>query len=536
VVDPLTLEVLRHGLAGIAEEMGTTLRRTAHSPNITEREDCSCALMAASGELCAQAEHIPVHLGSMPASAAALLARFPALAEGDVALVNDPFSGGTHLNDLTMLSPVFDRGEGGGRLLGYVATRAHHADVGGKAPGSMPGDSTDIFQEGLRLPPVLAWRGGVADDAVLGIIVANSRSPRERLGDLRAQAGAHEVGANRLRALAARMGPDGLAAAMEGLMAYSERRVRAGIAALPDGAWSFEDFLDSDGVSDRPVRIAVTVAIEGDQMVVDFTGSDPQVPGNCNAPLAVTTSAVAFAVRALTGPDVPPTAGGMRPVTVIAPVGSVVNAQAPAAVSAGNVETSQRILDAVLGALAQAIPGSVPAASQGTMNNLLVGTGSFAYYETTGGGQGARPGPRGRDGMDGVHTGMTNTKNTPAEALEYAFPLRVRRCELRDATGGDGTWRGGMGIRRDVEILSAVATVSLQTDRRSRGPWGLAGGGPGASGRNVLIRGGREVELPDKCTFEARRGDVVSVQTPGGGGWGPPPAVLVRQELAATQG
>ena len=535
MVDPLTLEVLRHSLAGIAEEMGTTLRRTAHSPNITEREDCSCALLTPSGELCAQAEHIPVHLGAMPASVAALLARFPALAEGDVAVVNDPFSGGTHLNDLTMLSPVFDRGEGSGRLLGYVATRAHHADVGGKTPGSMPGDSTDIFQEGLRLPPVIAWRAGIADDGILGIIGANSRSPRERLGDLRAQAGAHAVGANRLRALAARMGTEGLAAAMEDLIAYSERRVRAGIAALPDGAWSFEDFLDSDGVSGRPVRIAVIVAIDGDQMVVDFTGSDPQVPGNVNAPLPVTISAVAFAVRALTGPDVPPTAGGMRPVRVIAPAGSIVNARAPAAVSAGNVETSQRILDTVFGALARAIPAAVPAASQGTMNNLLVGTGSFAYYETTGGGQGARPAPRGRHGMDGVHTGMTNTQNTPAEALEYAFPLRVRRCELRDGTGGDGTWRGGMGIRRDVEILSATATVSLQTDRRTRGPWGLAGGSPGAPGRNLLIRDGREAELPDKCTFEARRSDIVSVQTPGGGGWGPPMNTGARTETGGPE-
>ena len=524
-VDPLTLEVVRHHLAGIAEEMGASLRRAAHSPNITEREDFSCALITPAGELCAQAEHVPVHLGAMPASVDALLAGLPALGPGDVALVNDPFSGGTHLNDLTMLSPAFSapRSPGeAGRLLGYLATRAHHADVGGKTPGSMPGDSTDIFQEGLRLPPVLAWRAGVADPAITAIIVANSRSPRERLGDLRAQAGAATVGVARLQELASRMGAEALEAAMEALIAYSERRVRAGIGELPDGRWSFEDFLDSDGAGGGPVRIRAEVTIDGERMRVDFAGSDAQVPGNVNAPLPVTISAVAFALRAVTGPDIPPTAGGMRPVTVIAPPGSVVNARAPAAVSAGNVETSQRILDVVLGALAQAAPDRVPAASQGTMNNLLIGTGTFAYYETTGGGQGARPGPRGGAGMDGVHTGMTNTRNTPAEALEYAFPLRVRRCELREATGGAGTWPGGMGIRRDIEILAEEATVSLQTDRRSRGPWGLAGGSPGAPGCNLLLREGAERQRPDKATVAVRRGDIISVHTPGGGGWGRP--------------
>ena len=508
------MEVVRHALAGIAEEMGATLRRTARSPNITEREDCSCALATPAGEMCAQAEHIPVHLGAMPASLAAVRERFPSLADGDAALVNDPFAGGTHLNDLTLVAPVYE----GPRLLGFVANRAHHADVGGKTPGSMPGDSTDLFQEGLRLPPVLAWRRGKPDEDILRVVVANSRTPADRLGDLRAQAGANAVGAARLRALAARMGRKALATAMEDLIAYSERAVRAGITRLPDGEWSFEDFLDSDGAGSGPVPIVATVRIRGDGMVVDFTGSASQARGNVNAPLAVTISAVTFVVWAVTGPDVPPTAGGMRPVTVVAPPGTVVNALAPAAVSAGNVETSQRIVDAVFGALAQAIPDGIPAASQGTMNNLLVGGPTFAYYETIGGGQGGRP--RGPRGMDGVHTGMTNTKNTPAEALEYAHPLRVRRYELREGTGGAGRWRGGMGIRRDVEILCDSATVSLQTDRRSRGPWGLAGGGPGAPGRNLLIRDGSATELPDKVTLDARKGDVISVQTPGGGAWG----------------
>jgi N-methylhydantoinase B len=512
-MDPLTLEVVRHSLAGIAEEMGAALRRTARSPNITEREDCSCALMTPAGEMCGQAEHIPVHLGAMPASVAAALEEFPFMEEGHAVLLNDPFAGGTHLNDLTLVSPVFD----GQVLLGFVANRAHHADVGGKVPGSMPGDSTDVYQEGLRLPPVLAWRRGVPQDTILKVIAANSRAPAERWGDLLAQAGANATGAARLRALARRMGPDALTEAMEGLIDYSERAVRAGIEALPDGEWSFEDFLDSDGAGSGPVRIAATVRIHGDELLVDFTGTDPQAHGNVNAPLAVTVSAVTFVVRALTGPDIPPTAGGMRPVTVVAPPGSVVNALSPAAVSAGNVETSQRIVDVIFGALAQAMPDRIPAASQGTMNNLIVGGPTFAYYETIGGGQGGRPGLA---GMDGVHTGMTNTKNTPAEALEYAYPLRVRRYELRAGTGGEGRWPGGMGIRRDVEVLCDSATVSLQTDRRRRGPWGLSGGGPGAPGRNLLLRDGTETELPDKVTLEARKHDIISVQTPGGGAWG----------------
>ena len=512
-MNPLGLEVVRHALAGIAEEMGATLRRTAISPNITEREDCSCALATPAGEMCAQAEHIPVHLGAMPESIRAALDKFPSLEEGDAVLVNDPFAGGTHLNDLTLVSPVFD----GTVLLGYAANRAHHADVSGKTPGSMPGDSTDVFQEGLRIPPVLAWQNGEPVPQVIDMVVANSRSPAERRGDLRAQAGANAVGAGRLQTLAATLGREGLASAMEALISYSERATRAGIGDLPDGEWSFEDFLDSDGSGSGPVRIAVTVRIDGDEMEVDFTGTDRQCRGNVNSVLAVTVSAVQFVVRCITGADIPPTAGGMRPVKIVAPEGTVVNARSPAAVSAGNVETSQRIVDVVFGALAQAIPDRILAASQGTMNNVLIGSPTFAYYETIAGGQGARPN---KDGMSGVHIGMTNTKNTPAEAMEYAYPLRVHRFELRDGTGGRGAFRGGMGVRRDIEILCEEATVSLQTERRDHPPWGLAGGEPGAKGRNVLIRDGQETPLADKCSFDARAGDVVSIQTPGGGGWG----------------
>lgn len=507
------LEVVRHRLSGIAEEMGAALKRSAHSPNITEREDFSCALATPKAEMCAQAEHIPVHLGSMPASIEAVLQSFD-LNEGDAVLVNDPFAGGTHLPDLTLVSGVFDDD---GRLLGYVASRAHHADVGGRAPGSMPGDSTDISEEGIRISPRLIRRHGEDVSGALDDLLEASRSPKERLGDLRAQIGANTLGARRLEELGARLGPGGLSDAMQALIDYSERAVREGIAGLPDGSWEFEDRMDSSGQGGPPVTIRCRVTIDGSRMIFDFTGTDAQVFGNVNTVLAVTVSCVIYVVRAITGPDIPPTAGGLRPVDVIAPEGTVVNASFPAAVSAGNVETSQRIVDVALGALAGGMPDRVPAASQGTMNNLLIGGKDFAYYETIGGGQGARPFA---DGMSGVHTHMTNTGNTPAEAIEYAYPLRVLRYELRDSSGGDGLFRGGRGIRRDVQLLADEAVVSLQTERRRSAPWGLAGGGPGALGANVLISGDEETELPDKCTIVIGRGDVVSVRTPGGGGWG----------------
>jgi len=513
-MDPLSLEVVRHALAGVCDEMGAALRRTAHSPNITEREDCSCALATPWAEMCAQAEHIPVHLGAMPASIEAVLAAFGDLRDGDAVMVNDPFAGGTHLNDITLVSPVF----AGARLLGYVANRAHHADVGGEAPGSMPARATRLEQEGVIVPPTLAWRAGEPVADVIARVVDGSRTPRERLGDLRAQAGANMVGAARLRSLAERMGADALEDAMRALIDYSERAVRAGIGLLPDGTWSFDDVLDSVGEAGAGARIVVTVRVDGDRLSVDFDGTDPQCDGNVNCPLAVTMSCVTFVVRALTGPDVPPTAGGMRPVEVLAPLGCLVNAESPVAVAAGNVETSQRIVDVLLGAFAQAVPDRIPAASQGTMNNLLIGNDDFAYYETIGGGGGARPD---RAGMSGVHTGMTNTKNTPAEAIEYAYPLRVRLYELREGSGGSGEHRGGEGIRRDVEVLAERATVSLQTERRRSAPWGLSGGEPGARGRNRLARAdGSEEELPDKCTVEVARGDVIVIETPGGGGWG----------------
>jgi N-methylhydantoinase B len=506
---PAQLEVVRHALAGVADEMGVALRRAAYSPNIKERADCSAALFDPDGVMVAQAEHIPVHLGSMPASVAAVLDAFGGqLAPGRQAAVNDPYAGGTHLPDLTVVTPVWD----GSTLLGYVANRAHHADVGGTAPGSMPADATHIDEEGLRVAPT------EVTDEFLERFATASRTPAERRGDLRAQLAANHVGARRLVELAGRLGADGLAEAMEAVCDYSDRRVRTAVAAIPDGLYRFADLLEvGDGV-----RIAATVTVDGDEVAIDFAGTDPQVPAPLNAVLAVTVSASWFVFRMLTDPAAPPNAGCYRACTVTAPEGTVVNAAYPAPVAAGNVETSQRITDVLLGAFAQALPGVVPAASQGTMNNVLIGargdTPAFSYYETLAGGEGGTPD---RPGMSGVHTGMTNTRNTPAEAMELAYPLRVWRSELRTGSGGAGQHPGGEGIVREIEALAA-ATLTLQAERRARGPWGLAGGGDGAPGRDALIRPDGAVEqLAAKGTWPLEPGDRVRIETPGGGGWGP---------------
>ena len=507
-LDPAGLQVLISRLTGIAEEMGAVLRRAAFSPNIKERADCSAALFDAAGELLVQAEHIPVHLGSMPAAVHAAIEAFGEEIEpGEQIVLNDPFAGGTHLNDITVVAPVHVDGE----LVGWVANRAHHADLGGATPGSIPPDATEIQREGLRLPPVRLTRD------VREVIVASSRTPDERRGDLDAQWGANVVGMTRLAAEAGRP--------LDEVAAYGERRMRAALAALPDGDWDFTDVLDSTGP--RPdqhaaATICVRVTVAGNEVTCDFTGTDDQRPGNMNAVAAVTLSAVSFALRAAIVPDLEGVGGSMRPVTVIAPSGTLVAARSPVAVGAGNVEVSQRIADVCLGALAQIVPDQVAAASQGTMNNVLIGGDGWVYYETVGGGQGARPD---RDGMSGVHTGMTNTRNTPIEALERAFPLRVRRLRLREGTGGKGRRRGGDGIERDLEVLEA-ATVSLITERRVFPPWGLDGGGPGALGENWLLPGGDESaaeRLGDKVTLELRPGDVLRLRTPGGGGHGPSP-------------
>jgi N-methylhydantoinase B/oxoprolinase/acetone carboxylase alpha subunit/GrpB-like predicted nucleotidyltransferase (UPF0157 family) len=505
-IDPAALQVLVYRLVGIADEMGAVLRRAAFSPNIKERADCSAALFTRDGELLVQAEHIPVHLGSMPASVRAAIDRFgDAIAPGQQVVLNDPFAGGTHLNDITLVAPVFVDGT----LVGWVANRAHHADVGGAAPGSIPADATEIHQEGLRLPPV------VLTDEVRSVLFANSRTPVERSGDLDAQVGANAVGAERLAAIVATGAP------CAEVLDYAERRMRAALRDMPDGAWKAADVLDSTGPGQPPASIVVRVAIDGDEITFDFTGTDAQRAGNVNAVAAVTTSAVAFALRSVTDPTIPASGGALRPLHVIAPEGSIVAAVPPVAVGAGNVEVSQRIADVCLRALARAVPSRVGAGSQGTMNNVLVGgaSGGWVYYETVGGGQGGRPG---RAGMSGVHTGLTNTKNTPIEALERAYPMRVLRYRLRRGSGGGGLAPGGEGIERDLQLLED-ATVSLITERRASQPFGLAGGEPGAVGENWLLPGGDEsrVErLPDKCTIRVRAGDVVRMLTPGGGGWG----------------
>lgn len=537
--DPIKLEIFKHLFAAIAEEMGTVLRKSSYSPNIKERRDFSCAVFDAQGRMVAQAAHIPVHLGAMPLSVRAAVERFGNdLHPGDIILLNDPFRGGTHLPDITMVSPVFlppsvslpISGENGGsrRGVGFVASRAHHADVGGMTPGSMP-VAREIYQEGLILPPVKLARRGEVDADILELILANVRTPEERRGDLLAQMAANRRGAERLLDLTARYGADETAEAMEQLLAYTERLTRRLLASMPDGTYRFEDALDNDGVSEAPVLLRVAVTIRGEEAVVDFSGSAPQQQGSVNAVEAITLSAAYYVFRCLLGLDAPNNAGCLAPIRVIAPPGTVVNARPPAPVAGGNVETSQRIVDVLLGALAQACPERVPAASQGTMNNVTIGgllpspagrgaggEGRFAYYETIGGGMGARPTA---DGVPAIHSHMTNTLNTPVEALEYAYPLRVRRYEIRRGSGGEGRFRGGDGIVREIEVLTDC-TVTLLTERRVRAPYGLAGGGSAVCGENVLIRGGQEIRLPGKGSVELQAGDVLCIRTPGGGGYG----------------
>ncbi|MGH9214082.1 MAG: hydantoinase B/oxoprolinase family protein [Acidimicrobiales bacterium] len=510
-IDPAALQVLISRLTGVAEEMGAVLRRAAYSPNIKERADCSAALFTPDGELLVQAEHIPVHLGSMPASVRAAIDAFgDPLGPGEQVVLNDPFAGGTHLNDVTLVAPCMVRG----RLVGWVANRAHHADLGGAAPGSIPADATDIHQEGLRIPPIRF------DDGVRALFEANSRTPQERVGDLDAQVGANAIGVARLAEMAD--------APIGEVVGYGERRMRAALAALPDGTWRHEDVVDSTGASpdqQRPARIVVAVTIAGDVVQFDFSGTDPQARGNVNAVEAVTVSAVSFALRAAVDPTMPANGGALRPVTVVAPPGTLVAALPPAAVGAGNVEVSQRVADVCLGALAEPCRERVPAAGQGTMNNVLMGGDGWVYYETVAGGQGGRPGRQPHPGQSGIQVGMTNTRNTPIEALERSFPLRVLRYRLRRGSGGAGFSPGGEGIERDLQVLEDC-TVSLITERRVSRPWGLWGGEPGAPGENWLLPAGDESKaerLPDKCTIRLSSGDVLRMLTPGGGGWGAPP-------------
>jgi N-methylhydantoinase B/oxoprolinase/acetone carboxylase alpha subunit len=508
-LDPAALQVLISQLTGVAEEMGAVLRRASFSPNIKERADCSAALFTGDGQLLVQAEHIPVHLGSMPASVAAAIGAGLEPAPGDQIVLNDPFAGGTHLNDVTLVAPCFVDS----RIVGWAANRAHHADVGGMTPGSIPPEATEIQQEGLRIPPVLLG------PAVVAIFLANSRTPEERRGDLDAQIGANAIGIERLAGIVAGGAP------VEQVLDYGERRMRAALAELADGTWRVTDVMDSVGprpAQQRPVTIRLTLTKEGDEARFDFTGSDAQQPGNVNAVEAVTYSAVAFAVRSATDPTIPANGGALRPITVVAPAGTIVAASPPAAVGAGNVEVSQRVADVCLQALAQAAPGRVGAGGQGTMNNLILsGVSGWVYYETIGGGQGGRP-PPGGAGMNGVHTAMTNTMDTPTEALERTIPVRVLRYRLRTGSGGAGRAAGGDGIERVIQVLEA-STASLITERRASQPWGLEGGEPGGRGSNWLWPGGDESArrpLLDKVTVTLEAGDAIQLLTPGGGGWG----------------
>ena len=517
-VDPIRLEILKNLFHSVAEEMGAALRRSAFSPNIKERRDYSCAVFDARGQALAMGDHMPVHLGSMPMSVAAALAAFP-LGQGDVAMLNDPYAGGTHLPDITLVMPVFVAGSKAPRF--YVASRAHHADVGGSQAGSMA-LTQEIFAEGVRIPPVKLCRGNAVDRDVLALVLANVRTPEERQGDLTAQIAACRTGTRRLEEIVARYGLGEVARYAGHLLDYSDRMMRATLREIPPGRYVGEDFLDDDGMTPEPVRIRVAITVRGGRARVDFTGSAPQCAGSINAVEAITVSAVYYVFRCLVDEQVPATAGLLWPIQVIAPLGTVVNARPPCAVAGGNVETSQRIVDTLLRALSRALPGRVPAASQGTMNNLSFGgtdprTGrAFAYYETIAGGLGARPG---RDGISGIHNHMTNSLNTPVEVLEYAYPVRVRRYSLRRGSGGAGKWHGGDGIVREIEFL-CPAEASLLSDRRKIGPYGLAGGRPGARGMNTLIRGGKRRKLPSKISLRVEAGEVLRIETPGGGGWG----------------
>ncbi|MBZ5660479.1 MAG: hydantoinase B/oxoprolinase family protein [Acidobacteriia bacterium] len=519
-VDPVRLEIFKNLFHSVAEEMGAALRRSAFSPNIKERRDYSCAVFDAAGEVLAMGDHMPVHLGSMPMSVTAALHALR-LDPGDVALLNDPYAGGTHLPDLTMVMPVYAAGTS--RPLFYIANRAHHADIGGANAGSM-GMSREIFQEGLRVPPVkIMQRGRVAQD-VMSLILANVRTAREREGDLTAQIAACRIGERRLLEMASKYGKRDVISYGRHLLDYSARMMAATLEAIPNGIYRAEDFLDDDGVTPERQRIAVALRIRGKTAEVDFAGSAPQCSGSVNAVEAITWSAVFYVFRCLLDEQVPATSGLMRSIHVTAPAGTIVNARPPAAVAGGNVETSQRIVDTLLRALSRAIPSRIPAASQGTMNNLSFGGidsrrvpgKPFAYYETIAGGTGGGPGS---PGTSATQSHMTNTLNTPTEVLEHAYPVRVRRYALRGGSAGEGQFSGGDGILREIEFLSDVQ-AGILSDRRELPPYGLSGGKPGKSGKNELIVEGRTQKLPSKCTFYVPAGAVIRIETPGGGGWG----------------
>jgi N-methylhydantoinase B len=523
-VDPTELEIFKNLFHSVAEEMGAALRRSAFSPNIKERRDYSCAVFDGSRRVVAMGDHMPVHLGSMPMSVVAAVDAL-SLGPGDIAMLNDPYAGGTHLPDITLVMPVFARGES--QPLFYVANRAHHSDVGGARPASM-GLSEEIYQEGLRIPPVLLAQKGKISRDVMALVLANVRTPNEREGDLAAQVAACRLGERRLAELAKKYGVQKTSFYLDALYRYAERLMRAALRRIPEGLYQAQGFLDDDGYGSGPVRLRVAVRVAGERAQIDFAGTAPACRGSVNAVMAIAASAVFYVFRCLLGEEVPACAGLMAPIEVLAPKGCVVNVEAPSAVAAGNVETSQRIVDVLLKALASALPQRIPAASSGTMNNLSFGgrhpsTGRpFAYYETIAGGMGARPNT---DGLDAVHTHMTNSLNTPIEALESAYPVRVRRYSVRRGSGGKGAFRGGDGVIREIEFLTDVRG-SILSDRRKLRPYGLAGGEPGWPGANLMAvpsgkhRPFKRVSLDSKTEFEAPAGTILRIETPGGGGWG----------------
>jgi N-methylhydantoinase B len=516
-VNPILLQIFKNRFASICEEMGVTLNRTAFSPNIKERRDFSCAIFDAAGDMIAQAAHIPVHLGSMPLSVGAAIDGC-ILAAGDMVMLNNPFQGGTHLPDITIVAPVF---ADGGNPVYYVANRAHHADVGGMTSGSMP-LATSIFQEGIIIPPVKIVERGAVDRKILDFLKTNVRTPAEREGDFAAQIMANFTGIRRTLDLLKKYGLDTVNFYAASLKDYAERVMRATIEAIPDGHYQFTDVLDDDGFGTKEIAIRLQMRVAGNRVSLDFSESDPQVAGSVNAVRAITLSAVLYVFRSLIREDIPTNAGCLRPLEVITRPGTIVDARFPAAVAGGNVETSQRLVDVLLGALAAALPGVVPAASQGTMNNLTIGgvnphTGDpFAYYETLAGGTGATAFNHGESAM---HSHMTNTLNTPIEALEFAYPVQVTQYSIRKESGGKGRFAGGDGLIREIKLLSD-AEVTVLSERRTHAPYGLAGGSPGQAGKNLLVKKGETQVMPGKFSVRLEAGDLVRIETPGGGGYG----------------
>lgn len=514
-VDPVMLRIMLDTFIAIPEEMGRALRRTAYSPNIKERMDASCALFDENGVLLAQAEHIPVHLGSMPMVVKQVLKRFPNMDEGDAIVVNDPAFGGTHLPDITVIMPVFHRSE----RVAFVVNRAHHADIGGMAPGSMPAGSRELHQEGLIIPPVRIMSKGHENSDVIQLLLANTRTPLERGGDLRAQLSACLLGSRRVQELIGRYGLATVRHYAGEILDYSRRLTKARLGSLPDGSYSATEVIEVDGTHGETgdITIAVSIHVKDGKVLVDFTGTDKEVEGNINAPPAVARSAVSFVFRCLIGSDIPNNDGCTRDIEIHIPKGTILNPSPNRAVCSGNVETSQRIVEALFQALAESLPEIVPAGSQGTMNNVIIGGIDFSYYETLGGGEGAHPW---RDGESGIHTGMTNTANTPIEAIELAYPLRIQRYSLVEGTGGAGIFHGGLGLHRSIEVRSEGARLSILSNNRRTSPKGRNGGANGKCGKNSIVRNGETIVLPGMADADLIKGDVVMIETPGGGGWG----------------